>query len=269
MIKENIFLPNHTECFLYHSEESKMSNLMAIYFHGGGLIYGSKNDLPKFLLNILLEKDISLISADYFLAPNSSIEDIIEDAYQTVHYIITDLFPDKRFQFIGRSAGSFIMFQVVHRLVSTNSQLPIQLVNFYGYSSLDHLKKYTESFPFENFPTFDFSSPIKDDPLFERFLCYKEAIDHNSLKNLLFHKDKFNSFIIPDSSIEKFPPAFHTASSSDKEVPFSISKQLSKKILNSTFVPVYYLEHDFLKLDHPDVNKTLKKLSDWLIDPKF
>ncbi|WP_438832126.1 alpha/beta hydrolase [Streptococcus pluranimalium] len=247
MNKETILLPNQTECFLYQTDRSKEKNVVAIYFHGGGLIYGSKNDLPKSLLHVFLEKGISLVSIDYLLAPNSSVENIIEDAFQTVNYIMTDLFPDKKFQFIGRSAGSFIMFQVVNRLILTNSQLPIQLVNFYGYDRLDYLETQTEPFQFQKFPTINFSTPIKDDPLFERFLCYKEALDHRSLKSLLGLSDQFNDFTIPDSTFEKFPPTFHTSSSSDKEVPFAISKQLSKKIPNSQFAPVYYLDHDFLK----------------------
>ena len=35
---------------------------VVFYLHGGGLIYGSKSDIPRELVNIFLNKDIAICS---------------------------------------------------------------------------------------------------------------------------------------------------------------------------------------------------------------
>lgn len=266
MLTEKIILPNQTECIIYsENKESQQTDPIAIYFHGGGLIYGSKNDLPHSLINTFLKKGINIISIDYFLAPNSSISTIIKDTFTTVDILIHQLFPNQSYLLIGRSSGSFLMFQTMQLIIQNGVRFPSRLINFYGYANLEHLHKHQNIFPSDEFKNFDFELPIKDDPTFERFILYKEALDSQSLNRLLnLTANDSKKFIITDDILQQFPPSFHTASTTDKEVPFLNSKNLSKKIPNSLLVPVYYLEHDFLKVNHPEVAKVFLSLEEWL-----
>lgn len=265
MIKHSLQLPNQTECILYASEEQDIKEKpIAIYFHGGGLIYGSKNDLPTSLIRLFLDKGIQVISIDYLLAPNTSVSDILADTFRSISHLLQEYFPSQEYYFVGRSAGSFLMFQMVKLLLEHHLRKPKKLVNFYGYDSLSFMAEWSHPFLYTAFPHSDFETPIKDDPQFERFLIYQEALKSKSLYQLLQKNGQEERFEIDEALLLQFPPTFHTASTSDLEIPFKTSKYLAKKIPNSLFIPVYYLEHDFLKLSHPEVEKVLEKLKDWI-----
>ena len=48
-----------------------------LYFHGGGLVYGSREDLPDFHIETLTNAGFTIISFDYPLAPESKIDNTI------------------------------------------------------------------------------------------------------------------------------------------------------------------------------------------------
>ena len=59
-----------------------------LYFHGGGLLYGTKTDLPDFHVKTLTEAGYQIIAFDYPLAPAAKLDLILEDVYASVnHYI--------------------------------------------------------------------------------------------------------------------------------------------------------------------------------------
>ena len=45
-----------------------------IYFHGGGLLYGRRKDLPRPHLNTLTQAGYAIIAFDYPLAPAAKLE---------------------------------------------------------------------------------------------------------------------------------------------------------------------------------------------------
>ena len=81
--KDNIKL-NMT---LYKSKKDR-KNITIIYFHGGGLLYGVRDDLPKIYVNQFLDSGYDLLLLDYPLAPESNIDTILSSSLDEVYYFI-------------------------------------------------------------------------------------------------------------------------------------------------------------------------------------
>jgi acetyl esterase/lipase len=241
-----------------------------LYFHGGGLVYGSKNDLPTELKQLFLAKGYTLITVDYLLAPNSTLSEILAALIQSFHAIQEQIDPHP-FSFCGRSAGSYLMLLLTNHLIDQKSAvLPEQLVNFYGYTDLTFLdaeRKLTDQAVTEQMiQKTETGLPVWDDPFLQRYLLYIYAVQNHLLRDYYgLTEQNQSAFTIPLEKLQLFPPIFSTASTADQEIPFKYSKQLIRKNSTDIFVPVYYLKHDFLKEVQDDqVIKVFDKLAKWL-----
>ena len=52
---------------------------MIFYFHGGGLLYGFRKDLPEKHISVITQAGYEIISFDYPLAPAADLEQIVPD----------------------------------------------------------------------------------------------------------------------------------------------------------------------------------------------
>ena len=76
-IKANIFVP-----------KTGRRHPVYIYFHGGGFIFGNRdNGLPDALRDKLIEHDYAVVSADYRLAPETKLAGITDDVRDVVNWI--------------------------------------------------------------------------------------------------------------------------------------------------------------------------------------
>jgi len=75
-IKANIFLPVSGE-----------KHPVLVYLHGGGFIFGNRDGLETPLREKLVANGYAVISADYRLAPETKLDEIIEDASDVVKWI--------------------------------------------------------------------------------------------------------------------------------------------------------------------------------------
>ncbi|QIK69397.1 alpha/beta hydrolase [Erysipelothrix sp. HDW6C] len=109
---------------LYATPTSKFT---LFYFHGGGLIFGSRNDLPKDVITFFNNQAITIIAIDYPLAPEMKFDGILASLKQT----LTDVIASGNIQsygFFGRSAGAFLALQLAAFFK------PKFIISFYGYS---------------------------------------------------------------------------------------------------------------------------------------
>lgn len=240
---------------------------VVLYLHGGGLIYGSKNDLPSGLCARFLAKGYTVLAIDYLLAPNSTLPEIVAALEETFYLLKESVIGDRPFGFCGRSAGGYLMLLLTKRLLAQKIS-PDFLVHFYGYTDLAFIQEARQLLPMriekEQVPTIELEEPVWDDPLMTRFLLYHYAVQQNLLPEYYGVAGE-EAFSVTDADLAQFPRTFSSASTSDKEIPFRYSKKVGRLIPNSCFKPVYYLAHDFLKeLDEPEVQKVLQALEDWL-----
>jgi len=163
------------------------------------------------------------------------------------------------------------MFHLTKYLRMDKEIAPNFLINFYGYTDFEFLKKQTtpttHTLTEEILIGIDQQTPTADDPLMARALLYHYGRQQGILAAYyrLPNSLDWSDHAIGEKELAAFPPCYSTASTSDQEVPFASSKRISKQIPNSRFKPVYDLEHDFLKqTNEPQVQTVLKELSDWL-----
>lgn len=59
-----------------------------LYFHGGGLIFGQRDDLPETYLTLLTQAGYGILAIDYLLAPESRLDLIIDYAQAAVDWFL-------------------------------------------------------------------------------------------------------------------------------------------------------------------------------------
>lgn len=250
-----------------------------IYLHGGGLIYGTRNDLPKTYLAQFLDAGYHFLTIDYPLAPNFTATEINQSVFQSIewfleHFNSTLHLKNSSYILFGRSSGSYLMFKAVSSLMENKKTLPKKLINFYGYTSFN-LPEFQRPNPkfhsnvhlkFEHIQKYFTPEFIADDPSLSRFVLYVYARQNGKWLDYLGITDSnLKSLEVEDKLLPSFPRTFHAASSMDQDVPFRLSKRLSQVIPNSSFYPVYNLPHDFdTATSDPQARKAYEALLSWL-----
>ena len=137
MIKKDEFIfytmPCTKAAAIYYDPEME-SRACLLYFHGGGLVYGSKDDLPALHLQTLCEQGFRIIAFDYPLAPQASIGEILEDVIASVNaYIQGSVDPSAAslpFFLWGRSAGAYLC------LLALASGRDLSVLDIRGYKQV-------------------------------------------------------------------------------------------------------------------------------------
>jgi acetyl esterase/lipase len=109
-----------------------------VWIHGGALIMGSRQGVPKNLLDLAKHEDYVLVSIDYRLAPEVKLPDIADDVSDALGWIRKEgpkLFgadPDKMVV-SGGSAGGYLTLLSGTRV----EPRPRALVAYWGYGDVD------------------------------------------------------------------------------------------------------------------------------------
>ena len=69
---------------VYH-EDSVSPKAVLLYFHGGGLLYGNREDLPEKHLRTFTQKGYVIAAMDHPLAPAVTLPGILEDVLDYVN----------------------------------------------------------------------------------------------------------------------------------------------------------------------------------------
>ena len=100
---------NHTDST---TEAAARPKACILYFHGGGLLYGNRNDLPEKHLKTLTEAGYAIAAFDYPLAPAAKLDLIMEDVCASInHYIENSIaYVESKLPYFlwGRSAGAYL-----------------------------------------------------------------------------------------------------------------------------------------------------------------
>lgn len=114
------------------------SKACILYFHGGGLLYGMRTDLPELHKQLLTKAGYPVIAFDYPLAPAADLDFILKDVCASVNHYISfpDTYMDGRLPFFlwGRSSGAYLCL-----LAASGGSLkkpPAGILSFYGYGFL-------------------------------------------------------------------------------------------------------------------------------------
>lgn len=260
--------------FYKTSAASKEQTL--IYIHGGGLVYGQRDDLPEDYIQKFLAAGYHFLALDYPLAPETPLMDIYTETKKgvlwfTEEYRSTlDITSDK-FILFGRSAGAYLSLLLTKDVELPN---PVKLISFYGYYSLNDPSFQKPNAYYKNYPAMPEKiirklispSPIAKGPLQTRYALYLYARQTGKWMELLqVSQEDIQNFSLTPDELQALPPTFVAHSTADQDVPYAIGKKLHTSIPNSYFFSVNGLEHDFDRNSSvAEAEEAYRQLIDWL-----
>lgn len=257
--------------------QSHPLNKTLLYFHGGGLMYGSRNDMPEQSIQALLDSGYHFLAFDYPLAPESNIDDIVDHAKKAVKWFIKEstnsLFVDSSdYILFGRSAGAYLCF-----LMASDKSLPAPecIIDFYGYDSLEYGEFKKPSPHYSRYPKLAEAvvkriiqpQPVAEGSLQTRYALYLHARQTGKWMAMLNMSNSVDDrrYGLDKLALNTLPPTFIAHSTRDTDVPFHIAQKLNNEIPVSQLHSVDHSEHDFDRDSQSELSKKVySKLFDWL-----
>lgn len=236
-------------------DPEKLPAAVLLYYHGGGLVYGSRSDLPAFHLERLCAAGFAVLSFDYRLAPAAKLPDILEDVEQSVFWFLghrEQLFGAPLPYFLwGRSAGAYLCLLAG---LQEYPEKPAGVLSYYGYAFLENFWYNHPNGYYLHLPAV---AALPDSEIFEnraaasleeRFSLYVYARQTGNWLPLFFEgKEKElltrYSFRQP-YDFSRYPPVFLAHSFHDPDVPFAESKAL-ERLLGGELFSAPARVHDF------------------------
>lgn len=246
-----------------------------LYFHGGGMIFGYREDLPQPYISLLTENGYGLLALDYLLAPESKLPAIMQGISQSIEWFTqegaTALNLDHSdYYLMGRSAGGYLaLYHAVHA-----SNKPRGVIAFYGYYTLNDASfnvpsRYALQYPQVSDQMMDsliVKQPIASEPSKERYLLYLAARQRGNWIPFISGAQQQNrDFDLTKEQLANLPATFITAATQDPDVPVRQSKMLHKFIPESEIHLVESAEHDFDRTQIDELGMEIYcKLVEWL-----
>jgi acetyl esterase/lipase len=121
---------------VYRADDAEARPVL-VWLHGGALMMGSRKGVPKDLQDLCRSEGYCLVSADYRLAPQAKLPQIIEDLRDFMRWIGEkgpELFhaDASRVAVAGMSAGGYLTM-----MTGIIEPRPRGLVAYYGYGDVD------------------------------------------------------------------------------------------------------------------------------------
>ncbi len=245
-----------------------------IYLHGGGLILGDKNDLPQSYRDQIHAAGHHLLLLDYPLAPEADLTLIHATLAEALDWFLTHYhsvlkLSSPNYYLFGRSAGAYLALLLSHKCPSMHQK---GLISFYGFSDLTLPELSAPSAYYQSFPTqSDPSSYLSNVPLvsasvksrYPLYIHYRQT--GTWFESILKRPHLMAQYSLSKDDLARLPRTFITASTTDKDVPFSASEHLAAHILDATFHPVENQYHDFDRDENnPIAKEVYAHLIDWL-----
>lgn len=266
----------------------KRSGCAILYFHGGGLLYGERDDLPAPYIERIAERGHVLACLDYPLAPECSLTMVLGCLEQAVVSFVRRslaMLGCGKYVLFGRSAGGYLALKLASRLRGYPDLVqPSCIWDFYGYWDLTAAFLNKPSAYYRELPpvsTEDVGrivdpcgTPVLNGPKSKRFSLYVHARQEGRWGAMLgLTPENASALSLSHDDIAALPPVFITASTDDQDVPLRQSKTLMRLAPRRLMFQVYDLEHDF---DRDTLNpagteayeKALDYLDESLLPPK-
>lgn len=250
-----------------------------LYFHGGGFLYGSREDLPELHIETITKAGYAILSYDYPLAPAATLEVIHKDVCDSVQNYLANAatYVGSQLPYFlwGRSAGAYLCLIAAYKgdfFVS-----PRGILSYYGYGFLCDNWFNTPSAYYRSLPMVPWScmdnigSEIETEgPLETHYMRYVHARQTGSWKDMFFKdRDKFLYLNYSLRLCDKLPcPLFCAHSTNDTDVPYEECFEMQKKYRPDMFVASTDV-HDFDRLTDTKVTQDLLETTVKFLDAKI
>ena len=253
---------------VYYDDEVTLKASI-LYFHGGGLLYGSREDLPELHLETITKAGYVILSYDYPLAPTATLEVIHKDVCESVHNYLANAehYVGSQLPYFlwGRSAGAYLCL-----LAAAKGDFfvnPRGVISYYGYGFLCDNWFNTPSAYYKTLPAVpasciqNISGKIETNgPIETHYVRYVYARQTGNWKDLFFtDRDKFLYLNYSLRLCDHFAcPLFCAHSTRDTDVPYEEFLELQKKYRPEIFVASADT-HDFDRLTETAASQDLIK----------
>lgn len=260
------------------SASSKQAPLI-IYIHGGGLIWGTRDDMEKRQLELYNNAGYHVFTIDYRLAPETKLPEIITDIQDCLDWVYSegrekmDFNPDK-VAVIGSSAGGYLALST-----GTFETRPKAIVSFYGYGNIlggwyrmpsryfNKDKKVPEALARQLIG----KEPVSAAPIEKRYgiylLCRQQGkwLDYVTGMNPIFEADQLKRYCPVETADASFPSTLLLHGDADKDVPYEESVNMAKRLtelgVTNKLITIPDGEHQFdLEMDKPIVQDAFKEV---------
>lgn len=259
----------------YYFNAQSPSSTITFYLHGGGLIFGQRDDLPEEYLNLLVNQGYSILCLDYLLAPESNIDQILTLLKESVSHIIRDSKTflgqsNPTFILMGRSAGSYLSLWLSQHLASRQIK---GLILFYGYYNLNDANFLYPNHRFSHYPQVSElilksliqNGPITKEDQANRYLLYLDARQKGTwLDRLGISRSNIQDYSLSMQELSTMPPSLLIHSTMDPDVPYQQSVQMQQAMLNAQLITIEGDEHDFDRTDRQKGLAIYQQVADWL-----
>lgn len=255
---------------------------VVIYIHGGGLLWGTKEELSEEMIQLYGRNGYALFSINYRLAPETKLPEILEDIADALQWIQTEgpkLFSinPKKVAIVGSSAGAFLALST-----GTLKNKPVAIVSFSGYGDLTadwatHPSTYylEKDLVTKNMLQNSLTKEVKTEAsVQERFLLYLYARQSGEWMQQITGR-----YPLTNQELSKYSPIFHITESypptlflhgtNDQDVPYVQSvfmrAALIKEHVKTKLITIPNGEHVFEKDFHnPFVQHALNEMLEFL-----
>ncbi|WHY76614.1 alpha/beta hydrolase [Neobacillus sp. WH10] len=214
---------------------------VVLYIHGGGLFWGSREDMKKEQIDLYLSAGINVFSIDYRLAPETKLSEIIADIADALKWLENTghqefSYDPRNIAVIGSSAGAYLAL-----MTGTFKNNPKAIVSFYGYGDITgdwaakpspHYQRMTVV-PKELAKMLISNKVITVGPIEKRYAIYMYArqqgvwIEEISGINPLIKKDELAKYCPLQSINPEYPPTLLLHGTMDEDVPYEQSVLMS------------------------------------------
>jgi acetyl esterase/lipase len=221
---------------------------VVVWIHGGALIMGHRESVPKWLADECSRSGYVLVSIDYRLAPETQLPEIIKDVEDAFAWIADQgpkLFhaDPKRIAVVGGSAGGYLTLTAGFRA----KPRPVALVALWGYGDLvgdwyskpsphprHHQSKLSREEAFKQVsgpPISDSRDRKGDGGAFYQF-CRQQGLWPKAVSGWDPHSEpeKFFSYMAVKNVTADYPPTLLIHGDRDTDVPYEQSVMMADEL---------------------------------------
>lgn len=258
-------------CTTHPAAPGADQRVAVFYLHGGGLLYGERDDLPAPYVRAFTDAGYELVCADYPLAPEAPLPRIVEAVHATWREAVGCRVAagelDGCFLF-GRSAGAYLALMLARAIArdagpSPEGALPAPLgiLDFYGYPGLTDPAFTQPARAYAKLPPVSEAEvnriarpgddPVTSGPKAQRYALYVHARQQPGAWLALLGLDGGAPDLTPETwsltagDIARLPPVFACHSAADEDVPYGVDKRFVRSCPAGVMRTVYDLPHDF------------------------
>lgn len=260
----------YPEGYLENTDDSKIKKPAILYFHGGGFIFGGALDIPKLLVELILDAGYPLICLNYPLVPEASFEIIaqfVKEACTALEFYTQEL-GFESVVVMGRSAGVSLACIAMQAFNTLPVSAGILLYGVYGLDVNVFKPKEIPGVPpltFEHVQPLIRKVPYTKASVADRYLLYAFARQSGSWLELMRSDAQHFTAALNLDDIAQRIPCFLSACVNDPEVPYGETKRLYRKLKNAKLCTIYNVDlHDFDTQDIALGVKVYSQMLEWL-----